>query len=161
MKQSIVSWYAARVKYQTEKKIKQFLERKGIAHYIPFQEGKPVIPCVVFIRTDYERALSLPLECGCTIDYLYSSDTKKFQIIPEKQMQDFMFLQDFSDRTFILPDPENLQGGEKVRVIGGEFTGIEGELYRIKGHKRVVVRLEGLVSVAMGSYIAKECLEKM
>jgi transcription antitermination factor NusG len=72
-----------------------------------------------------------------------------------------MFLQDFSDKTFILPNPENLQGGEKVRVIKGEFAGIEGELYRIKGHKRVVVRLEGLASLAMGNYIAKECLERI
>jgi transcription antitermination factor NusG len=72
-----------------------------------------------------------------------------------------MFLQDFSDKTFILPNPENLQGGEKVRVIKGEFAGIEGELYRIKGHKRVVVKLEGLASLAMGNYIAKECLERI
>jgi hypothetical protein len=57
MKQSIVSWYVARVKYRTEQKIKQFLETKGIEHYIPFQKCKPVIPSVVFIRTDYRRAL--------------------------------------------------------------------------------------------------------
>jgi hypothetical protein len=116
---------------------------------------------MVFIRTDYERALSLPVECGCTIDYLYNTDTKKFRVIPDKQMRDFMFLQDFSDRTFILPNPEDLQGGERVRVISGEFAGIEGALYRIRGHKRVVVRLPGLASLAVGNYIAKECLEKI
>ncbi|MDR0681048.1 MAG: UpxY family transcription antiterminator [Dysgonamonadaceae bacterium] len=159
MKRSIVSWYAARVEYRTEKKIKQFLEAKGIEHYIPFQEGKPVIPCMVFIRTDYRQALTLSEESGYAISYIYDAVTKKFQAISDKQMQDFMFLQDFADKTFILPNPENLQGGERVRVIAGEFAGIEGELYRIRGHKRVVVRLEGLVSLAMGSYIAKECLE--
>jgi hypothetical protein len=76
-------------------------------------------------------------------------------------MKDFMFLQDFSDRIILLTHPEDLRGGDRVRVIGGEFAGIEGELYRIQGHRRVVVRLEGLVSVAMGSYIAKENLEKV
>ena len=40
-------------------------------------------------------------------------------------------------------------------------AGIEGELYRLKGHKRVVVRLGNLVSVAMSEYIAKENLEKI
>jgi hypothetical protein len=37
-------------------------------------------------------------------------------------------LQDFSDKTIVLPDPEKLQGGERVRVIKGEFAGVEGEL---------------------------------
>jgi transcription antitermination factor NusG len=161
MKQSFVFWYAAKVRYRTEKKIKQYLEKEGIEHYIPLLEEKPLIPCTVFIHTDYERALSLPVECGCTMDYLYNADTKKFREIPDKQMQDFMFLQDFSDKIIQLSHPEDLKGGERVKVIGGEFAGIEGEVYRIRGHKRVVVRLEGLVSVAMGSYIAKENLERI
>ncbi|MDR2057183.1 MAG: UpxY family transcription antiterminator [Dysgonamonadaceae bacterium] len=161
MKQSIAQWYVAKVRYRTEKKIKNYLEKEGIEHYIPFRDEKPVIPCTVFIRTDYERALSLPEECGCTIDYLYNPDTKKFRIIPGKQLTDFMFLQEFSDKTILLTHPEDLSGGEKVRVIKGEFAGIEGELYRIKGHRRVVVRLEGLASLALGNYIAKECLERI
>jgi hypothetical protein len=70
-------------------------------------------------------------------------------------------LQDFADKTILLTHPEDLQGGERVRVIAGEFAGIEGELYRIRGHKRVVVRLPGLASLALGNYIAKECLEKI
>jgi transcription antitermination factor NusG len=69
-------------------------------------------------------------------------------------------LQGILEKTFILQDPENLKGGEKVRVIKGEFAGIEGELYRIKGHKRVVVRLGDKVAVAT-HYIPKEFLEKM
>jgi transcription antitermination factor NusG len=160
MKRSIVSWYVARVKYQTEKKIKQFLERKGIEHYIPFQEGKPVIPCVVFIRTDHQQAITLSVESNHAISYICDADTKKIQIISDKQMTDFMFLQDFSDKTLILPNPENLQGGERVRVTGGEFAGVEGELYRIQGHKRVVVRLEGFASVAT-AYIPREYLERI
>jgi transcription antitermination factor NusG len=82
------------------------------------------------------------------------------QIIPDKQMQDFIFLYNFSDKTFILPNPEKLQGGEKVRIIKGEFTGIEGEIYRIRGHKRVVVRLGEWGAVAM-EYVARECLERI
>jgi transcription antitermination factor NusG len=160
MKRSIVHWYAARVKYQTEKKIKTYLEEKGILHYIPLQEEKPAIPGLVFICTDYEQALSLPAESGFSISYLYDSDTKKLQIIPDKQMQDFMFLHHFSENTFKLEDPGNLTGGDKVRVIKGDFTGIEGELYRIRGHRRVVVRLEGLMSLAT-TYIPKECLVKI
>jgi transcription antitermination factor NusG len=161
MKRSFVQWYVARVKYRTEKKLKQYLEKEGIAHYIPFIEEAPVIPCLVFICTEYERAIALPAESGIALTYLQDAYTKKYQVIPNKAMENFMFLNKFSDKTFILNNPENLYDGEKVRVIKGEFAGIEGELYRIQGHKRIVVKLEGLVSLAIGSYIAKECLEKI
>jgi hypothetical protein len=110
MKQRFVFWYAARVKYRTEKKIKQYLEKEGIEHYIPLQEEKPLLPCTVFIHTDHERALSLPVECGCMMDYLYNADTRKLRTVPDKQIEDFMFLQDFSDRTILLTHPEDLKG---------------------------------------------------
>jgi transcription antitermination factor NusG len=160
MKQGFVYWYVARVKYRTEKKIKNFLEKEGIQHYIPLRNGKPVIPCVVFIRTDYQRALSLPQESGYSITYLYNVDTKKFQVIPDKQMQDFMLLLNYSETTFRIDNPD-MKRGERVRVLKGEFAGIEGELIRIRGHKRVVVRLEGLFSMVAGNYIPKEYLERI
>jgi hypothetical protein len=76
-------------------------------------------------------------------------------------MADFCFLHTHFEGLTVLPEPEKLTGGEKVRVIGGEYAGIEGEIYRIKGHKRVVVRLGRDLAVAAGSYIAKENLEKI
>ncbi|KAA6348101.1 Transcription antitermination protein RfaH [termite gut metagenome] len=158
MKQSIVHWFVARVKPRTEKKIQAYLEAKGIEHCILFREEEPVLPGFVFIRADRDQALSLPAESGLKISYLYDTVSKRFQIIPDKQITDFKFLHHFADKTLVLPNPKNLQGCEKVRVIKGEFAGIEGELHRIKGHKRVVVRLGGWVSLAT-AYIPKECLE--
>ena len=55
---------------------------------------------------------------------------------------------------------DSLKKGDKVRVIKGDFAGIEGELIRVKGHKRVVVRLEGVVSLAT-AYIPGSFLEKI
>jgi len=101
------------------------------------------------------------VETGMYISYIPDHATHSFLVIPDSEMQQFLFLQRFADKYYFLPNPENLQGGEKVRVIGGEYTGIEGELYRLKGHKRVVVRLGNLVTVAMNEYIAKENLEKI
>jgi transcription antitermination factor NusG len=162
-------WYAARVKYRTEHKIKAFLEEKGMKHFIPFrkvvveqngkkkQKDKPVISCLIFVYTDYRTALSLPVESGFSITYIRNVETKKVQIIPDKQMQDFMFVLDLSD-TGIQILTKDLKRGDKVRVVRGVFTGVEGELVRIKGHKRVVVRLEGIFSLAT-TYIPSEYLE--
>jgi len=162
MRQRIIRrWYVARVRRETEKNIKQFLEQSGIEHCIPMQEGKPVIPSVIFVRTDYNRAVSLREESGMYISYFPDNLTHGFLEIPDREMEQFLFLQRFDGKFFYLPEPEKLHGGEKVRVTGGEYAGIEGELYRLKGHKRVVVRLGNLVSVAMNEYIAKENLEKI
>jgi len=81
--------------------------------------------------------------------------------ISDKDMEKLIFLQRFAGKFFYLPNPEKLQGGEKVKVTGGDYTGIEGEIYRLKGHKRLVVRLSNIVSVAMNEYIAKENLERI
>ncbi|MDR0865193.1 MAG: UpxY family transcription antiterminator [Candidatus Symbiothrix sp.] len=164
-------WYAARVKYRTEHKIKAFLEEKDIRHFIPFriavterngkkiQKEKPVISCLIFVYTDYQTALSLPGESGFSISYIYNIETKKLQIIPDKQMHDFMLVLDLSE-TGIQILNSNLKRGDKVRIIKGVFTGVEGELVRIKGHKRVVVRLEGIFSLAT-TYIPSEYLERI
>jgi transcription antitermination factor NusG len=172
MEQNTVHWYAARVKYHTEKKIKSFLEEKEIRHFIPFrtvfrelkgkriQKEKPVISCLIFVKTDYTTALSIPDNSGFSVSYIYNNDTKGFQIIPDKQMQDFMFLLDFSESSVIRIPNTNLKRGDRVRVIKGDFVGIEGELIRIKGHKRVVVRLEGIYSLAT-TYIPGEYLERI
>jgi transcription antitermination factor NusG len=165
------SWYAARVKYRTEQKIKLWLDEKGVEHFIPFRtvlverngrkkkREKPVIPGLLFIHTNYQTALALSEESRISITYLRNLETKKFLIVPDKQMQDFMFLLDFSESTVRIANT-GLRRGDRVRVIKGDFAGIEGELVRIKGHKRVVVRLEGLFSLAT-TYIPGEYLEKI
>jgi transcription antitermination factor NusG len=157
----ILRWYVARVKRQTENKIKQYLEQSGIEHCIPIEDGTPVIPSLIFVRTDYNHALSIREDSGMYISYLPDNETHGFLVIPDSEMERFLFLQRFAGKYYFLPNPENLQGGEKVRVTGGEYAGIEGELYRLKGHKRVVVKLGNLVSVAMNEYIAKENLERI
>ena len=166
-----VHWYAGRVKYQTEKKIKTWLEEMKIEHFIPFKtvvieykgrkrkKEKPVVPCIIFVHTNYSTALSLPVESGYSISYIRNLDTKKIQVIPDKQMQDCMFLFNMSDKTFKVGNA-NLRRGDRVRVIRGPFMGIEGELVRIKGHKRVVVRLEGVFSLVT-TYIPEDYLERV
>ncbi|GHT02903.1 transcriptional regulator [Bacteroidia bacterium] len=163
-------WYAARVKYRTEQKIKALLEAAGTQHFIPLKtvetarngkktrREKPLIPCLMFVYADRKTVLKLPATTGFTINYIRHTDTKQLHIIPDKQMQDFMRVVDLSETGGIEILTANLKRGDKVRVVRGVFSGIEGELIRVKGHKRVVVRLEGLVSLAT-TYIPTDFLE--
>ena len=163
-------WYVANTCRQ-EKKIKQRLDSMGIENFIPFQQiarkihgvdkliEVPVIPNLVFIHTTFKSCMSLIQEYAFYMRYLRDRETGNFLIVPDKQMNDFMFLLDFSKEMVEVVN-ENLKKGDKVRVIKGDFAGIEGELIRVKGHKRVVVRLEGVVSLAT-AYIPGSFLEKI
>ena len=163
-------WYVANTCRQ-EKKIKQRLDSMGIENFIPFQQiarkihgvdkliEVPVSPNLVFIHTTLKTCMSLIQEYAFDMRYLRDRETGNFLIVPDKQMNDFMFLLDFSKEMVEVVN-ENLKKGDKVRVIKGDFAGIEGELIRVKGHKRVVVRLEGVVSLAT-AYIPSSFLEKI
>ena len=163
-------WYVANTCRQ-EKKIKQRLDSMGIENFIPFQQiarkihgvdkliEVPVIPNLVFIHTTFKSCMSLIQEYAFDMRYLRDRETGNFLIVPDKQMNDFMFLLDFSKEMVEVVN-ENVKKGDKVRVIKGDFAGIEGELIRVKGHKRVVVRLEGVVSLAT-AYIPGSFLEKI
>ena len=167
---SELHWYVANTCRQ-EKKIKQRLDSMGIENFIPFQQiarkihgvdkliEVPVIPNLVFIHTTFKSFMSLIQEYAFDMRYLRDRETGNFLIVPDKQMNDFMFLLDFSKEMVEVVN-ENLKKGDKVRVIKGDFAGIEGELIRVKGHKRVVVRLEGVVSLAT-AYIPGSFLEKI
>lgn len=165
----VIKWYAARTRHQKEKKIKQYLLELNIECFIPFrmvvverdgrkkEKEKPVIPGFIFIRSDFKTALSLTNEHGIEMTYMRDLEKKSLLVVPDKQMEDFMFLLDFSEEAVKLENAK-LKRGKRVRVIKGNFAGIEGELIRIKGHKRVVVRLEGLFSLAT-TYIPASYLE--
>ena len=58
------------------------------------------------------------------------------------------------------PSVPLVRPGDRVRVTEGQFKGIEGELIRIKGHKRVVIRLQDVAALAT-VYIPGNFLEKI
>ena len=152
-----LNWYAAYTRVNQELVIKKKLDELGVENYLPQEErvretplGRKKIRVIlihglIFIRTDKTTSFSL------LNDHLL--------IIPDKQMEDFMFLLDFStDGVEVLN--KDLKRGDRVRVIKGPLLGLEGELVRLKGHKRVVIRLDGVASIAT-SYIPSSFLEKI
>lgn len=170
--QGPLQWYAAKTRVHQEQKIKHRLDELGIEHFLPQKEQvrilrskkkkvlRPLVPRLIFLRCRQDELFKLLNEYFLPITYIYSLDTKRPLVIPDQQMRDFMLFVDFaSDSVQVLND--NLKPGDRVRVVKGELAGLEGELVRIKGHKRVVVRLQGLFSVAAGTYLPKHFLERI
>ena len=133
-----INWYVAHTRVNQELWIKKKLDELGIENFLPQEE----------------QVRETPLGRKTIRVLLIHS-----LIVPDKQMHDFMFLLDFSPSGIEVLN-KNLKRGDRVRVIKGPLQGLEGELVRLMGHKRVVIRLEGVVSIAT-SYIPGSFLERI
>lgn len=166
-----LNWYAAYTRVNQELLIKKKLDELGIENYLPQEEQMRETPLgrkkirvilihgLIFVRTDKATSFSLLNDYMLNIVYLKDRENRHSLIIPDKQMEDFMFLLDFStDGVEVLN--KDLKRGDRVKVVKGPLQGLEGELVRLKGHKRVIVRLDGVVSIAT-SYIPGSFLEKI
>ena len=164
-----LNWYAAYTRVNQELVIKKKLDELGVENYLPQEErvretplGRKKIRVIlihgmIFIRTDKATSFSLLNDHLLNIVYLKDREGRRSLIIPDKQMEDFIL--DFStDGVEVLN--KDLKRGDRVRVIKGPLLGLEGELVRLKGHKRVVIRLDGVASIAT-SYIPSSFLEKI
>ena len=164
-------WYVAHTRVNQELLIKKKLDELGIENFLPLDEqlrdtpfGRktirvPLIHGMIFIRTDKMTSFSLLNEYSLNMVYLKDIEGRGSLVVPDKQMEDFMFLLDFSPEGIEILN-KDLKRGDRVRVIKGPLVGLEGELVRLRGHKRVVIRLEGVASIAT-SYIPGSFLEKI
>lgn len=164
-------WYVAKT-YRQERKIKELLTRMGVKHFVPFCKtvkeigGKrkkvevPFINGLIFVYGEPRNCISLVNDYGYPMRYLRDFSSRSLLRVPGKQMEDFIYLvEQHENEIEILP--HDLRRGDRVRVVAGSFAGIEGELVRIAGHRRVVVRLDNLFTIATvyipGSYLEKIC----
>ena len=157
-------WYALRITYSRELVLKEFLDKNNIENFIPMryeyvtrkeQRIRKLVPAIhnlVFIYSTRkkideikeENAVLLPLR------YIMDRETKQPIIVPEIQMRHFIAIAGSYDQQVIyLPPTEySMQKGDRVRIIGGVFEGVEGIFVRVKGDRRVVVSIQGVMAVA-------------
>lgn len=150
-------WYVA-VTYRKERVIKHELDKIKVESFIPIRKvvkeigGKKkkvwqlVMSGYVFIYTDHKTSIHLTQTMGLGMRYLKDPVTLRPVTIPEKQMQDFITLFHFPEEQTQLV-PCDLKSGDPVRIVQGPFAGIEGELVRLHGHKRVLVRLHNIAAM--------------
>ena len=170
-------WYAIRVTYNREMKVKADLDEKGIRNFVPMhyraqvRDGrlvKKLVPSVhnlifIYIKPslmrEYKATTALPIR------YIMRKDQANRRvptIVPQQQMDNFIAVAGTYDEQLIYlnPEPGDFSQGDRVRILGGPFEGAEGVFVRIKGDRRVVVEIEGVVAVAT-TYIHPSLLQKL
>lgn len=162
-----IAWYVLRVTYQRELVAKAALERFGIETFVPerlvrrrdsngrfsnFREA--AIHNYLFVNTtkpviDDLKTYHLPI-----LRYVMhvENGVRCPMIVPEEQMRHFMAVTEHLEARilYLSPSDPELMKGDRVRIVGGTFAGVEGRFVRIKQSKerRVVVSIEGIAAVA-------------
>ena len=82
--------------------------------------------------------------------------------VPYCEMMNFIRLTSIDNEHIRLVNPEqcHYKSGDLVKVIEGEFTGIEGRVARVAGQQRVVVELSGICLITT-AYIPSAFIQRI
>ncbi|HIZ85309.1 MAG TPA: UpxY family transcription antiterminator [Candidatus Coprenecus stercoravium] len=160
-------WFVMRVTYQREVAAKEKLDTLGLECFLPVRtfrkrgtDGRfckvrePLIHNYIFIHSDKQTIDRLKT---FTLPYLrYATSTidgqKVIMTVPERQMKSFIAVAGNEEQRAVFLDPAtiDLTKGDKVRITGGPFEGVEGTFMRLQGGrgKRVVVKIDSIAAVA-------------
>ena len=167
-------WYAIRVTYNRELKVKEDLDTRGITNFVPMQYRreerngvmvKRLVPSVhnlIFIHITPSDMKEYKMTTDLPIRYIMNRETHKPIIVPSREMENFIKVAGtYNEKLIYLNhDPGDFAKGERVRIIGGAFAGAEGVFVRVKGDRRVIVNVEGLVAVAT-TFVHQAKIEKI
>ncbi len=171
----IVKWFVAKTRAKQEKAVQRQIEQLGVGTFLPIRteirdwhdRKKKVeavlIPNTVFVHADKQTAIALHNDHGVQVSYLRDMTCKNpgcLLEIPESQMSEFIRFINLSDNNYEVETEEVLyMRGDKVIVNDGAFKGLTGELIRLDGKNKVVVRVDNLIACSV--QIAIEQIEKI
>ena len=151
---NIQHWHVVHTASRCEKKVRERFEAKGIDCFLPIQTvvrqwkyrkkrvEVPVISSTIFVHITEKQHLDV-LHTQGVVSFLRLRGEQHPAVVPDKQMEAFRFLVDFSEETIEMVN-ENLSVGDYVTVIKGPLRGLEGELISFKGVNKIIVRLDTL-----------------
>ena len=155
-------WFAARTRDKQEfavrKSLDKFKVEEGLDldYYLPTRTvvsqlkyrrkrtEVPVIRNLIFIYATKQTACDLSNVYGVRLYYMKDLFTHSMLVVPNKQMEDFIFIMDLNPDGVSF-DSEPFAIGNKVKVIKGDFSGIEGEIATEANKTYVVIRIKGVL----------------
>lgn len=171
-----------RVTYNRELKVKKRLDELGIENFIPMcyqivlcggdrqRKYVPAIHNLIFVHTTQEHLTYLKYndEVLAPLRYMMrnplTDDTPaEVIVVPDRQMNNFIRACRMGDEgqiRYLRYDPYLDKPGQRVRIIDGNFAGIEGIVKRINKNKQVVVMIPGVAAVTLSS-VPHTFLEKI
>lgn len=149
-----IHWHAVFTASRAEKKVRERLREEGIECFLPVQTvvrqwtyrkarvEVPVIAGMIFVRVSRQEQIRV-LQTRGVVAFLRLKGSAGAAVIPDRQMETFRFLLDFSEEAVEMTN-EEIQPGDWVQVIKGPLKGMEGELISRSGLTKVMVRIDWL-----------------
>jgi transcription antitermination factor NusG len=160
-------WYVLSANYRSEVKIRDDLRRLGFDCYLPMRYelkermGKkkrvlvPAINGLVFVKS-LKSALEEYIATTKLPTFFRMSGLpgqKKPIVVPDRDMENFIRVTQLVEEqlTYYRPEEIRLRVGDRIKVHGGVFDGVEGVLMRVPGKrsKQLVVSIPELAAVAV------------
>jgi transcription antitermination factor NusG len=144
-------WYAVYTRPRSEKLVFQRLVEAGVTTFLPLQKTyriwsdrkklveKPLLSSYIFVKT---RKKCFPLVFKTNGVVKFISFEGQPVSIPQNQIDNLRLL--INSDAEIEVSCENFAKGDNVEVVSGSLVGLTGELIKVGGKKRVVVRIDRL-----------------
>ena len=149
-----LKWFAART-IRERSYVLKFLDINGIRH-----SGIEDLKSLLFVRCTENTINTIIYELYDRVLFYRNAEKTAIEPVPDRVMSTFLIMEPFHDEPVIyLPvDDPHFFDGPRKRVKSGVFAGCEGVIKRIKGDRRLIVRLSDRAAVAT-PYIPHELLE--
>lgn len=175
-------WYALRTTYGREKKAYEYLLKQKVEVFYPtitavkLVDGKKRsveesrLPNILFAYGTFDEIKSFVYD-NVNLPYLRfyyrhfhvgNRAAKEPLIVPDNQIESLKIIcaTEVEDIIFVPADVQKFKVGQLVRIIDGNFKGVEGRVARYQGQQRVAVVIDGLLTVAT-AYVPSAFLENI
>ena len=149
-----LKWFAARITAERPYVLK-YLGSRGIEH-----SGIKDLRSLLFVRCTAGQAATMGYELYGRVFFYRSADRRSLEPISDEEMETFLRLEPLHEEPVIYINVTDtaLFEGQRKRIKGGIFAGCEGVIKRIKGDRRLIIRISDTAAVAT-PYIPQELLE--
>ena len=163
-------WYVLRAVFKSELRVRDALRRAGFRAYVPMRweimvsggrKLRRLVPAItefVFVYSTAEAITDFKSRCRDTVYWLTRpslSGNRRYEkiVVPDKAMDDFIRLTQQRELsvTYFRPEEIPLDKGDRIRIHGGVFDGVEGVMMKVKGkrEKQLLVNIPDLAVAAV------------
>ena len=161
-------WFAVWTRSRQEKAAAGMLDSLGVANYLPLKTelrqwsdrkqpvSVPLFSGYLFVRTDLLgdsklRVLKVPGIAG------FVGTSRGPMPIPDQQLDAVRAVVERGETCEVHP---LLEEGDRVRVVRGPLTGVEGSLIRVNSSSRLVISIE-LIHRSISVSVAREDVQRV
>lgn len=156
-----LNWYAFRMRSRSPREAQEIAKREGFETYYALRkiikdnsyeisskeafEEKALMPTVIFVKCTKEFALKMRND---RVMWPFSMPGEnEISPISQRDIEIFKAAVESGCRNLEVIDA-NLAVGDKVKVLDGIFKDQEGYIVKIRGDKRFVISIPGVVAIA-------------